>query len=142
MRLAGEWAREAGVTYCVEPLDAGQTSWARTVEEAAGIVRRAASPGLATMLDVSAAGNGEAEDVPALLDRWLPTGLIRHVHFNDRNRRGPGQGTDRFAPIIVILRRHAYDGWCAVEPFDYVPDGPAAAARAIGYLRGTEESLS
>ena len=140
MRLAGAWAAAAGVTYCLEPLDAGQTSWARTVEEAAGIVRRAAVPGLAAMLDVSAAGNGEAEDVPALLDRWLPTGLVRHVHLNDRNRRGPGQGGDRFGPILSALRRNGYERWCAVEPFDYVPDGPGAAARAIGYLRGLEEA--
>ncbi|WP_376098936.1 sugar phosphate isomerase/epimerase family protein [Roseomonas sp. CCTCC AB2023176] len=142
LRLAGEWSQDAGVTYCLEPLDAGQTSWARTVQEAAGIVRRVASPGLATMIDVSAAGNGEFEPVTDLLDRWLPTGLIRHVHFNDRNRRGPGQGDDRFAPIVAALNRHGYDGWCAVEPFDYVPDGPTAAARAIGYLRGIEESLA
>lgn len=142
MRLAGEWAAAAGVAYCLEPLDAGQTSWARTVEEAAGIVRRAAVPGLATMLDVSAAGNGEAEDVPVLLDRWLPTGLVRHVHLNDRNRRGPGQGGDRFGPILSALRRNGYGGWCAVEPFDYVPDGLGAAARAIGYLRGLEEAAA
>jgi hypothetical protein len=29
----------------------------------------------------------------------------------------------------------------AVEPFDYVPDGPAAAARAIGYIKGILEAL-
>jgi hypothetical protein len=29
----------------------------------------------------------------------------------------------------------------AVEPFDYVPDGPAAAARAIGYIIGVLEAL-
>ena len=142
MRLAGEWAAAAGVTYCLEPLDAGQTSWARTVEEAADIVRRAAVPGLATMLDVSAAGNGEAEDVPALLDRWLPTGLVRHVHLNDRNRRAPGQGQDRFAPILRALHEGGYDGLCGVEPFDYHPDGPTSAARAIGFLRGIEEALA
>jgi hypothetical protein len=28
-----------------------------------------------------------------------------------------------------------------VEPFDYAPDGPGSAARAIGYLRGIEEAL-
>ncbi|HEY8612242.1 MAG TPA: sugar phosphate isomerase/epimerase family protein [Roseomonas sp.] len=142
MALAGEWAREAGVLYCLEPLDAGQTSWARTVAEAAAIVRRVNSPGLTTMLDVSAAGNGESESVVDLLDRWLPEGVIGHVHFNDRNRRGPGQGEDRFAPILAALRRGAYGGWCAVEPFDYQPDGPGAAARAIGYLRGIEENLA
>jgi hypothetical protein len=35
-----------------------------------------------------------------------------------------------------------YDGIVAVEPFDYVPDGPGSAARAIGYLRGLVEGLA
>jgi sugar phosphate isomerase/epimerase len=93
------------------------------------------------MLDCCAAGNGEAEPATALLDRWLPSGLLAHVHLNDRNRRAPGQGEDRFGPVIAALRRAGYGGWCAVEPFEYVPDGPGAAARAIGYLRGIEEDI-
>ena len=35
----------------------------------------------------------------------------------------------------------AYRGIVAVEPFDYVPDGPGAAARAIGYVKGILEAL-
>ena len=38
-------------------------------------------------------------------------------------------------------KRHGYSGDIAVEPFDYVPDGPGAAARAIGYVRGILEAL-
>jgi len=140
MAQAGAWAAQAGVTYCLEPLDAGQTNWARTVEEAIGIVRRVGNPALRTMLDVAAAGNGEAEPAAALLERHVPGGLIAHVHLNDRNRRAPGQGEDRFTPILGALARSGYGGFCAVEPFDYVPDGPGAAARAIGYLRGIEET--
>ncbi len=141
MARAGEWAAAAGLTYCLEPLSPRETDWATTVEEAAGIVRRVGSPGLRTMLDCSAAGNGEAEPAAALLERWLPSGLLGHVHLNDRNRRAPGQGTDRFGPVLAALRRAGYGGWCAVEPFEYVPDGPGAAARAIGYLRGLEEGI-
>jgi len=29
-----------------------------------------------------------------------------------------------------------------VEPFDYLPDGPAAAAFSAGYLRGLLEGLA
>ena len=72
----------------------------------------------------------------------MPDGVIAHVHFNDRNRRGPGQGQDRFAPLLDALRRTGYAGFAAVEPFDYLPDGKASAARAIGYLRGIEESMA
>ncbi len=138
---AGEAAAKAGVTYCVEPLAPRLTNCFTSVAEAAEFVTRAGLPALRTMLDNSAVVLGEAEAPDMLLDRWLPTGLIAHVHVNDANQRGPGQGADRFAPIIRALHRHRYAGWVGVEPFQYVPNGAAAAARAIGYLRGIEEAL-
>jgi D-psicose/D-tagatose/L-ribulose 3-epimerase len=138
--LAGDAAAREGVVYCLEPLAATETNFVNRVEEAATIVQEIASPGLRTMIDCSAAAQSEAEPLPALIDRWLPTGLVAHIQVNDRNRRGPGQGKERFAPIFAALRRNAYDGIVAVEPFDYVPDGPASAARAIGYIRGIIEA--
>ena len=45
----------------------------------------------------------------------------------------------KFAPIFAALQRNGYDATVAVEPFDYVPDGPGAAAFAAGYLRGVRE---
>nr|WP_205600816.1 sugar phosphate isomerase/epimerase family protein [Halomonas socia] len=140
--LAGEVAAEAGVTYCVEPLAVAETNFITTLDEAAALVREVNSPGLKTMLDTSAAANGERRSVVALLDEWLPSGLIAHLQLNDRNRRAPGQGEDRFAPILDVLRRHGWNRPIAVEPFIYEPDGLATAARAIGYLRGIEEALA
>lgn len=141
MAHAARCAAAAGVTYILEPLAPPDNAWCRTVAEAVAIIDRVQSPALRTMIDVSAAGNAEAEAVPELIRRWLPTGHIAHIHLNDRNRRGPGQGGDRFAPILAALREGGYDGLCGIEPFDYIPDGPGCAARAIGYLRGIEESL-
>jgi len=43
-------AREAGVTYCVEPLARNQTAFVNTVQEAADIVRQIDSPHLRTMM--------------------------------------------------------------------------------------------
>lgn len=137
----GEVATGAGVTYCIEPLASTDTNFVTTVEEAVGIVQEVGLPGLRTMIDCSATRT-EAESAVALIDRFLPTGLVNHIHFNDPNRRGPGQGAFAVAPVVVALRRHGYAGWTGVEPFDYVPDGPGSAARAIGYLRGIEEALS
>jgi D-psicose/D-tagatose/L-ribulose 3-epimerase len=136
-----EHARRAGVVYCIEPLAPPEANFIHTVDEAAAIVRGIDHPALRTMLDCCAAARAEAESPAALLDRWLPTGLLAHVQVNDANLRGPGQGAQRFQPVMAALQRHAYDGWVAVEPFDYVPDGPACAARAIGYLRGVMEGL-
>ena len=128
------------VTYCIEPLGRRETSLVNTVAEAAELIGPIDHPSLRTMIDCSAAGATETLDVPALIDRWLPTGLIAHIQANDPNRRAPGQGELAFAPILAALERHHYAGVVAVEPFDYVPDGPACAAWSIGYLRGAAES--
>jgi len=136
-----ERARKAGVVYCIEPLSSEQTPLINTLEESAQMVAEIASPAVKTMLDCSSAGRMEKEPLGALAERWLPKGVIAHVQVNDRNRRGPGQGEQRFAPLFAALKRHGYAGDVAVEPFDYVPDGPGAAARAIGYIRGILEAL-
>jgi D-psicose/D-tagatose/L-ribulose 3-epimerase len=138
---AAEVAARMGVVYCIEPLSARETSLVNTIAEAAALVREIDRPSLRTMIDCSAAGQSESQSVPELIDAWLPTGLVAHVQVNDPNRRGPGQGEMRFAPIFAALKRNGYAGTVAVEPFDYVPDGPGAAAFAAGYLRGIRESL-
>lgn len=133
-------ASKAGVVYCIEPLAAPDNQFVHTVEEAAAIVRAIGSPAVRTMVDCSAAGRAEPQSIPGLLRQWLPTGLIAHIHLNDPNRRGPGEGALAFAPILRALAESAYQGVAAVEPFDYRPDGPSCAARAIGYIRGLLEA--
>lgn len=134
-------AQQAGVLYCIEPLSSEQTPLINTLEEASQLVTDIGSPAVKSMLDCSSAGRMEKEPLGALVERWLPKGLIAHVQVNDRNRRGPGQGEQRFAPLFAALKRHGYAGDVAVEPFDYVPDGPGAAARAIGYIKGILEAI-
>lgn len=135
-------AEAAGVVYCVEPLARRETNFINTLSEAAAMVTAVDNPGLRTMIDTCAAAASEDLPVAELIDHWLPTGLVRHIQVNDRNRRGPGQGKDRFAPVFAALARHHYEGAVAVEPFEYLPNGAAAAARAIGYIRGIQEALS
>lgn len=136
-----ERAQKAGVVYCIEPLSSEQTPLINTLEEASRIVGAIGNSAIKSMLDCSSAGRMEKEPLGALVERWLPKGLIAHVQVNDRNRRGPGQGEQRFAPLFASLKKHGYAGDVAVEPFDYVPDGRGAAARAIGYIRGILEAL-
>jgi sugar phosphate isomerase/epimerase len=136
-----ERAQQAGVLYCIEPLSSEQTPLINTLEEAFQLVSGIGNPAVRSMLDCSSAGRMEKQPLGALVERWLPQGVIAHVQVNDRNRRGPGQGEQRFAPLFAALKRHRYAGDVAVEPFDYVPDGPGAAARAIGYIKGILEAL-
>jgi D-psicose/D-tagatose/L-ribulose 3-epimerase len=135
-------AARVGVIYCIEPLSRRETELVNTIAEAAELVRSIDHPNLRTMIDCSAAGLTETDSIASLIERWLPTGLIAHVQVNDPNRRGPGQGDMQFAPILAALKRHGYDRTVAVEPFDYWPDGPGAAAFSAGYLRGLLEALA
>lgn len=139
--LVADDARRAGVVYCIEPLATAETPVINTIAEAAAIVDAVGSPALRTMIDCSACARMESEPLAAVVDRWLPTGRIAHVQVNDPNRRGPGEGEVEFAPVLAALMRNGYQGVVAVEPFKYVPDGQACAARAIGYLRGILEAL-
>jgi D-psicose/D-tagatose/L-ribulose 3-epimerase len=136
-----EHAQRAGVRYLIEPLSPQETRFVTSWAEAAAIVRAVDHPGLRTMIDTRAARLGEPEPVTTVLERGLRDGTVAHVHLNDRNRRGPGQGDDEFAEIVALLLREAYVGTVAVEPFEYHPDGATAAAHAIGYLRGLIEAL-
>ena len=90
------------------------------------------------MVDTLAASLMEPEPVADAIRRYA-TGFMAHIQFNDRNKRGPGQGEDKFAPVMRALRETDYDGWIAMEPFVYEPDGATCAARMIGYVAGLLE---
>ncbi len=136
---AANSAHEYGVTYCIEPLSADQTPLINTLAQAIAIVQEINHPALKTMLDTSSAGLAETVPIADLIDQFFTSGHIAHVQLNDPNRRGPGQGDMQFGPILRALQRNNYQGAIAIEPFDYQPDGPACAARAIGYLTGLGE---
>lgn len=132
-------AQSAGVLYCIEPLSTHDTNFINSVAEAFECLKAINNPALQTMIDCCAAASAEELSVPDLIDHWMPQSIIAHFHVNDPNRKGPGQGNLAFAPILAALKRHKYPGIIGVEPFDYVPDGPSSAARAIGYLQGVLE---
>lgn len=137
-----EDAEAAGMIYCIEPLAARETNFLNRLNDAAAIIDAIGSPAIRTMIDTCSAGVTESLPLPDLIARWIPTGLIGHIQVNDTNHKGPGQGLIHFAPIFKTLLDVGYEGAVAVEPFIYEPDGRAASARAIGYIRGILETLA
>ena len=135
-------AQAAGVVYCIEPLGRFETAVINTVAEAAVLVDRIGSPALRTMLDVSAASHSETEPVHEVLRRFLASGHIAHVQVNDKNRRGPGQGDTDQRPVLQVLKDTGYSGWVAVEPFEYLPDGPGCAHASAQHVRDLWRTLS
>lgn len=136
---AGEASYEAGIVYCIEPLARELTNFINTIDEALAIIKQTGGRGLATMLDTSASWAAEQATPEELLRAHVPEGKIQHIHFNESNKRGPGQGNHQFSSIITTLCALDYRGTIGIEPFDYYPDGQMAAARAIGYIRGLLE---
>lgn len=137
--LAAEAAQKAGVVYCLEPLAQPDCNFINTLAEASALVQRIGNPAFRSMIDTLASSLMEVEPVADVIRKWMPTGLVQHVQLNDRNKRGPGEGDDKFAPVLAALKETGYDGWVAMEPFIYEPDGPTCAARMIGYVSGLLE---
>lgn len=135
-------AAAAGVVYCIEPLGPFETNVINTVAEAAALVDRIASPSIRTMLDVSAASHSETDPVHEVLRTFLASGHIAHVQVNDKNRRGPGQGDTDQRPVLQVLKDMRYTGWVAVEPFEYLPDGPGCAEISARHVRNIWRDLS
>jgi D-psicose/D-tagatose/L-ribulose 3-epimerase len=135
-------AQAAGVVYCIEPLSPFETPVINSLAQAAALVDRIGSPALRTMLDVSAASYSETRPIDEVLAQYLASGHIAHIQVNDKNRRGPGQGSTPQGPILKVLHDAHYNGWVAVEPFEYVPDGPGCAAFGAGYMRGLWSELA
>jgi D-psicose/D-tagatose/L-ribulose 3-epimerase len=137
--LVAEAAQNAGVIYCLEPLAQPDCNFINTLAEASTMVKRIGNPAFQSMIDTLAASLMEPDPVAEVIRKWMPTGLVRHIQLNDRNKRGPGEGDDRFSPVLAALKDTGYDGWVAMEPFIYEPVGPNCAARMIGYISGLLE---
>ena len=137
--IAAAAAQKAGVVYCLEALSTPECNFINTLAEASAVVQRIGNPAFKSMVDTLAAARMEAEPVADVIRRWMPVGLMAHIQLNDRNRRGPGEGDDKFAPVLQALAETGYAGWVAMEPFVYEPDGPTCAARMIGYVSGLLE---
>jgi sugar phosphate isomerase/epimerase len=123
---------QRGVTLCMESLPGPEANLVVTAAEAAQMVAEVDHPSFRLMLDVkSMVGEGS---VPAEVIREFHP-LLRHVHANDANRRGPGFGDTDFRPIAAALRECGYNGYVSVEVFDYSPDPETIANQSIRYLK-------
>ncbi len=134
-------ACSVGVTYCIEPLSTVETSFINYLDEAVRMVDDVNQPCFRTMIDTSAAGQMEEQPIADLIHRWMPTGKLAHIQFNDTNRQGPGQGEDDFLPILQALKDTGYDKVISMEPFIYEPDGPTTAEFCIRHVRDLMERL-
>lgn len=132
-------AGSAGLRWALEPLPAPDTDFLNTLDDCLELDRLlGGGPALGVQLDAKSlcAEAGEGRD-PAEVVRAHAASAARfaHVHANDRNLAGPGEGDTPFGPLLGALCAVGYDGWISVEAFR-APQGIATTARtALQCLR-------
>lgn len=132
-------AASAGVRWALEPLPAPDTNFLNTLDDCLELDRLlGGGPALGVQIDAKSlcAEAGEGGD-PADVVRAhaASAGRFAHVHANDRNLAGPGEGDTAFGPLLGALRAAGYDGWVSVEAFR-APRGIESTARtALRCLR-------
>lgn len=120
------------VRLCPEALPGPEADFILTQSDAYSLVKACGHPNIGMMLDVKSM----CSEQPG------PTGLIGqygdfccHLHANDANRRGPGDGTTDFTAIAEALTETQFDGWISVEVFDYTPDANTIAVNSLKHLK-------
>jgi sugar phosphate isomerase/epimerase len=120
------------VRLCPEALPGPEADFILTQEDAYLLVKACAHPNIGMMLDVKSMCS----------ETIGPAGLITqygdvccHLHANDANRRGPGDGNTDFKAIASALSSTDFDGWVSVEVFDYTPDALTIAKNSIFHLK-------
>jgi len=131
LRALAPHAAARGVTLLLEALPAGQCDVVQTLAEAVEMVRRIASPAIATMFDVHNAID-ETEPHAALVERYFES--IHHVHVNELDGRHCGAAGYDFKPLLATLGRLGYTGWISLEAFDFSPGAERLAGDSLRYL--------
>ncbi|HWE60715.1 MAG TPA: sugar phosphate isomerase/epimerase family protein [Chloroflexota bacterium] len=127
----GEWARQHGVTFALEPLRYEETNILNTVVESGALIARIGAPGARLLADTyHMACNDEP---PAGLAGLAP--LLAHVHVAERqDRAAPGTHGEDFRPYLRAMRRGGYDARISIEC--RWGDFAAEVAPAVAVLRG------
>jgi D-psicose/D-tagatose/L-ribulose 3-epimerase len=122
---AAEFAAQAGVTLCLEPLNRFEIQLVNTTTDARRIVDLAAHTRVGILYDTHHAHIEEASHSKAFAACGSHLG---HVHFSESHRGTLGTGMLDWEGVRAGLAASGFDGWCVVEAFGTYVDGLRQAA--------------
>lgn len=121
-----------GVTIALEPVNHLQVNFIQSTREGMAWVDRVGMPNFRLMLDLL---HMNIEDDESIEDSIRTArGYFTHVHVCDANRKPPGRGHLRFAPIVRALADTGYNGYLSGEMLNY-PDQDTAVRETIAHLK-------
>lgn len=108
-----KFAGDNDVELVLEPLNRYSTPFCATVRDAVRIVNLVSDDSLGILLDTFHM-NIEEDSFKAAVEGT--SGLLKHTHFADNNRKMPGFGHIDFRTILKSLRKIGYKRYVSFEP--------------------------
>jgi len=137
LKTVDGYARDRGITLCVEPLNRYEAHLIQTINEADKLIDDIGSDNFAILGDTYAM---HLEEV-SVADAIRRSKRIQHMHLVDSNRLAPGLGSVDFRNVIKVLKEKGYTGFGSVEFMRPYPNNDTAAKVALQYLKATEAVL-
>lgn len=133
------YAKAAGLTAGLEPLNRFEAHLLNTCEQAISYAKRVGGNGVGILYDTFHA-NIEEKDPVAALHALHASGNLSHVHISENDRGTPGRGHAPIRETIAALKALGYDGWLTIEAFGRgVPDLAAATRVWRDFFANEEE---
>ncbi|MBW8754084.1 MAG: sugar phosphate isomerase/epimerase [Sphingomonadales bacterium] len=132
------YARSAGITAGLEPLNRFEAHLLNTCDQAIAYAARV--EGMGILYDTFHA-NIEEKDPIAALRALHASGSLSHVHISENDRGTPGRGHAPIRETIAALKALGYDGWLTIEAFGRGVPELAAATRVWRDFFGDEAEV-
>ena len=114
LRKVGDYAKQAGITLALEPLNRFECYLVNTAKQCRDLVDMVDHPNVGAMIDTHHAHIEEKDNAEAI--RTLLPKLV-HVHTCENDRGTPGRGLVRWDEVFSTLAANGYDGWLTIESF-------------------------
>ncbi len=122
------FARSAGLTLALEPLNRFEAYLLNTIEQSVAYCQLVGEPGFGILYDTFHA-HIEEKDPLAALAAVQASGFLHHVHISENDRGTPGKGHAKIRETITALKASDYQGWLTIEAFGRAVPELAAATR-------------
>lgn len=126
LRMAADYAEQAGIRLSIEPLNRFECYVLNTLEQGAALSRRVGHANFSFMYDSFHANIEERDPIAGIAKH---RGEITHIHISENDRGIPGRGHIRWDAVFDAIRASGYDGWLTVEAFGRGVPELAAATR-------------
>lgn len=126
----GEYAGKLGVKVFIEPVNRYESPVFNTLDETAGLIRKAANENVKLLADFFHMNIEEASISESIERNFEDIGLM---HIADSNRLLPGQGHIDYRKPFSVLKKNSFTGYISFECRGKI--NPAQFAGSVKYVR-------